>query len=108
MFLWVITIYRRKVELTSGTKLHKKVALPSFPAPFKNFAFAGFFFGLLNLFSLSALFHVLVIQVFQFKTYKSLKFVIQVTSLVAQVRKMKVRVGRLKAQNEAVKPRVEY
>ena len=108
MFLWVITIYRRKVELTSGTKLHKKVALPSFPAPFKNFAFAEFFFCLLNLFSLSTLFHVLVIQVFQFKTYKSLKFVIRVTSLVAQVRKMKVRVGRLKAQNEAVKPRVEY
>lgn len=51
---------------------------------------------------------MLVIQVFQFKTYKSLKFVIRVTSLVAQVRKMKVRVGRLKAQNEAVKPRVEY
>ena len=47
-------------------------------------------------------------QVSQFNTYKSLKLIIRVTSLVAQFRKIKVRVGRLKPHNEPIKPRVEY
>ena len=57
---------------------------------------------------MATLFHVLVIQVSQFNTYKSLKLIIRVTSLVAQFRKIKVQVGRLEPHNEAIKPRVKY